>query len=251
VKNKNRDVRRKTVRSGKIQNRLIKAAALLCFSAGIAAMAPQDSQAAVRQAEVQMRSSYMVAIEAPAIDVHTKASESAAKQGQVRRGQTYEVLSSQDGGWVKIRTGGREGYIKTTGKATVVEKTCETVDQDARKRRQVVEYALQFLGGEYVYGGTDPNSGVDCSGFTRYVLSKAASIDLPHSSSGQARFGEVVSEEEMQPGDLLFYGAGGGINHVAMYIGDGRVVHASTEKTGIKTSPYDYREPVKIISLLS
>lgn len=114
-----------------------------------------------------------------------------------------------------------------------------------------MEYALQFLGGEYVYGGTDPNSGVDCSGFTRYVLSKAASIDLPHSSSGQARFGEVVSEEEMQPGDLLFYGAGGGINHVAMYIGDGRVVHASTEKTGIKTSPYDYREPVKIISLLS
>ena len=55
----------------------------------------------------------------------------------------------------------------------------------------------------------------------------------------------------MQPGDLLFYSGGGRINHVAMYIGDGKVVHASTEKTGIKTSPYDYREPVKIISLLS
>ena len=57
--------------------------------------------------------------------------------------------------------------------------------------------------------------------------------------------------EEMQPGDLVFYSGSGGINHVALYIGDGKIVHASTEKTGIKTSPYDYREPVKIVSLLS
>ena len=61
-----------------------------------------------------------------------------------------------------------------------------------RMRREVAEYALRFLGGEYVYGGTDPNEGVDCSGFTRYVLSKAASIDLPHSSRGQADFGTAV-----------------------------------------------------------
>ena len=60
-------------------------------------------------------------------------------------------------------------------------------------RREVAEYALRFLGGEYVYGGTDPNEGVDCSGFTRYVLSKAASIDLPHSSRGQADFGTAVT----------------------------------------------------------
>lgn len=60
-------------------------------------------------------------------------------------------------------------------------------------RREVAEYALRFLGGEYVYGGTDPNEGVDCSGFTRYVLSKAASIDLPHSSRGQADFGTDVT----------------------------------------------------------
>ena len=55
----------------------------------------------------------------------------------------------------------------------------------------------------------------------------------------------------MQPGDLIFYGDGGGINHVAMYIGNGQVVHASTEATGIKTSPYNYRKPVKIVSVLS
>lgn len=114
-----------------------------------------------------------------------------------------------------------------------------------------MEYALQFVGGRYQYGGVDPNKGVDCSGFTRYVLGKAASISLPHSSTGQSSYGKAVTEDQMQPGDLLFYGGGGGINHVALYIGDGEVVHASTEKTGIKTSPYNYRKPVKIVSLLS
>ena len=117
--------------------------------------------------------------------------------------------------------------------------------------KQVVEYAMQFVGGRYVYGGADPNRGADCSGFTRYVLSKSASISLPHSSKGQSSYGRQVSEDEMQPGDLLFYSGSGGINHVALYIGDGQIVHASTEKTGIKTSPYDYRTPVKIVSLLS
>ena len=60
---------------------------------------------------------------------------------------------------------------------------------------------------------------------------------------------ELVSHQ-MQPGDLIFYGSGRGINHVAMYIGDGKVVHASTERTGIKTSPWNYRTPVKIVNVL-
>lgn len=229
----------------------MKASGLLCLCAGLVLVHPSESRAAVRQAEVQTRSSYVVKIEAPSVTVHTSASDSSSGQGKVTRGQTYEVVESVGKGWVKIRTGGREGYIKTTGNATVVEKAHETVDENARKRRQVVEYALQFVGGRYQYGGADPNNGVDCSGFTRYVLGKAASINLPHSSTGQSSFGRSVDVDQMQPGDLLFYGSGSGINHVAMYIGDGEVVHASTEKTGIKTSPYDYRKPVKIVSLLS
>lgn len=234
-----------------VKSGIIKVSGLLCLCAGLVLTSPGESQAAVKQAEVQTRSSYIVKIEAPSVDVHTSASQGSARQGQVMRGQTYEVVGSAGQGWVKIRTGGREGYIKTSGNATVVEKAYETVDQGAKKRRQVVEYALQFVGGRYQYGGVDPNKGVDCSGFTRYVLSKSASISLPHSSTGQSSYGTSVSVEQMQPGDLLFYSGGGGINHVALYIGDGEVVHASTEKTGIKTSPYDYRKPVKIVSLLS
>ena len=179
-----------------------------CLSKGTA-------RQAARQAEVKTRSSYVVKIEAPSVDVYTYASEFSGRQGQVMRGQTYEVLSGANQGWVKIRTGGREGFIRTAGNATVVEKARESVDENIKKRRQVVEYALQFVGGRYVYGGADPNRGVDCSGFTRYVLSKSASISLPHSSKGQSSYGRQVSEDEMQPGDLLFYSGSGGINHVA------------------------------------
>lgn len=236
---------------GEFCKKMLKVSGALCLCAGLAIACPTDSQAAARQAEVKTRSSYAVKIEAPSVDVYTYASERSAKLGQVMRGQSYEVLLRAEQGWVKISTGGREGYIRTAGNASVVEKARETVDENVKKRRQVVEYAMQFVGGRYVYGGSDPNRGVDCSGFTRYVLSQSASINLPHSSRGQSSYGKPVSVDEMQPGDLLFYSGSGGINHVAMYIGDGKIVHASTEKTGIKTSPYDYRVPVKIVSLLS
>ena len=66
----------------------------------------------------------------------------------------------------------------------------------------------------------------------------------------QSKQGTAISADQMQPGDLIFYGSGRGINHVAMYIGDGKVVHASTERTGIKTSPWNYRTPVKIVNVL-
>ena len=230
---------------------LLKASGALCLCAGLMFINPVESQAGVNRAEVQTRSSYMVKIEAPAVEVYGYASERSDKQGQVMRGQSYQVLASAEDSWVKIRTGGREGFIKTAGNASLVEKARETVDVNVKKRREVVEYAMQFIGGRYVYGGLDPNEGVDCSGFTRYILSNAAAVSLPHSSQGQSSFGKAVSTEEMQPGDLIFYGEETGINHVALYIGDGRVVHASTEKTGIKTSPYDYRKPVKVVSLLS
>ena len=210
-----------------LQRHAVKVAAGLFLLSGILFVNPTDSLAASKSAEVQTRSSYMVTIAAPAVEVHLSANEHSRSVGEVKRGQTYEVLSNLGNGWVKISTGNGDGYIKTSGKASLVEKNQETVDLSVRQRRQTVEFALQFLGGSYVFGGVDPNS------------------------RGQANCGTPVSEEEMQPGDLIFYGDGGGINHVAMYIGNGQVVHASTEATGIKTSPYNYRKPVKIVSVLS
>ena len=114
----------------------------------------------------------------------------------------------------------------------------------------IVEYAKQFLGNRYVWGGASLTNGTDCSGFTRYVYQHGLGISLNRSSGSQASQGTAISASKMQPGDLLFYGSGKSINHVAMYIGDGKIVHASTEATGIKVSNWNYRNPVKIVSML-
>lgn len=117
-------------------------------------------------------------------------------------------------------------------------------------RQNLVNYALQFVGGRYRAGGNDPHTGADCSGFVRYVMQNGAGITMNRSSRAQATQGRQISADQMQPGDLIFYGNGSRINHVAMYIGNGQIVHASTERTGIKTSPWNYRTPVRIVSML-
>ena len=124
------------------------------------------------------------------------------------------------------------------------------VDVEDDLRSEIVTYALQFVGNRYKYGGTNPNTGVDCSGFTSYVMRHAAEVELPHSSGGQSRLGRQVSSSEMRPGDIISYGSGKRINHVALYIGNGQIVHASTEKTGIKVSRWNYRTPVRIVNVL-
>ena len=124
------------------------------------------------------------------------------------------------------------------------------VDVEDDLRSEIVTYALQFVGNRYKYGGTNPNTGVDCSGFTSYVMRHAAGVELPHSSGGQSRMGRQVSSSEMRPGDIICYGSGKRINHVALYIGNGQIVHASTEKTGIKVSRWNYRTPVRIVNVL-
>lgn len=232
-------------------NYFYKLAGTACICGLLAITNPTEAKAAQFGPEVVTTSSYLVKIEAPQVAVHTSPDEISAEAGKVRQGQTFQVMSSADKGWVRIRSEDVNGYIQAGGgNAVLVEKTSETVDQSVVTRKETVEYALKFVGGRYVYGGSDPNTGVDCSGFTRYVMAHAASISLPHSSGAQASRGREVSQDQMQPGDLLFYSSGSRINHVAMYIGDGQIVHASTEKTGIKTSRWNYRKPVKIVSFL-
>ena len=157
------------------------------------------------------------------------------------------------------------GNLLEEDKQTATEETEsseETTDKEAEAeleaaievendlRSEIVTYALQFVGNRYKYGGTNPNTGVDCSGFTSYVMRHAAEVELPHSSGGQSRMGRQVSSSEMRPGDIICYGSGKRINHVALYIGNGQIVHASTERTGIKVSRWNYRTPVRIVNVL-
>ena len=133
--------------------------------------------------------------------------------------------------------------------AAAKEAAARAAKEAASARQNLVDYALQFVGGPYRAGGNDPHTGVDCSGFVRYVMQHGAGISMNRSSGSQATQGHAVNSSQMQPGDLLFYSGGSGINHVAMYIGDGKIVHASTYATGIKISKWNYRNPVKIVSM--
>lgn len=126
----------------------------------------------------------------------------------------------------------------------------QAANQAAETRQNLVNYALQFVGGPYRAGGNDPRTGVECSGFVKFVMQNGAGIGMNRSSATQATQGKAISANQMQPGDLIFYGSGSHINHVAMYIGNGQIVHASTYKTGIKISNWNYRAPVKIVSML-
>ncbi|MEE3393601.1 MAG: C40 family peptidase [Lachnospiraceae bacterium] len=131
-----------------------------------------------------------------------------------------------------------------------VKKAKKTADKDASPVRasmlgdEVASYAVKFEGNRYVAGGSSLTHGTDCSGFTMSVYKKFG-ISLPHSSRAQAGYGKSVSVSEMIPGDLVFYG-GRGIHHVALYIGDGKVVHATTQRTGIMVTRLTYSgSPVK------
>ena len=116
-------------------------------------------------------------------------------------------------------------------------------------RTAIVAYAKQFLGNPYVYGGSSLTNGTDCSGFTQGVLANFG-ITTGRSSRDQANNGREIAIESAQPGDLLFYASGTYINHVALYIGGGQVIHASNSTTGIIISPYNYRTPCKAVTFL-
>lgn len=121
----------------------------------------------------------------------------------------------------------------------------------AALRNAVVAFALQYVGYPYVYGGSSLTNGTDCSGFTMSVYANFG-YSLPHSSSSQSGCGTRVSLDSLLPGDLLFYTNGGSsIGHVALYIGNGQVVHASTPSTGIKISSANYRTPLCAVRIIN
>ena len=116
-----------------------------------------------------------------------------------------------------------------------------TVSGDSEMGRQVAEYALQFVGNPYVYGGSSLTNGTDCSGFVMSVYANFG-VSLPHSSSADRNQGYAVDGlANAQPGDIICYSG-----HVGLYIGNGQIVHASTSKTGIIVSQADYKKVLAV-----
>lgn len=172
----------------------------------------------------------------------------------VPHGEELEVLSVQ-GEWIEIDLDGESAYISAEY-VSVEEKLSTAITMTellygegvSDVRVDICQYAKQFVGNPYVWGGTSLTRGADCSGFVLSLYARYG-ISLPHSSRAQANCGRTVPLSQIQPGDLVFYTKGGTINHVAMYIGNGQVIHASNPTTGIRISGLYYRTPYKAVSL--
>ena len=146
---------------------------------------------------------------------------------------------------------GENGGPGVTMKAeTTVATTAATkAAKEKVSRTALVAYAKQFVGNPYVFGGTSLTNGADCSGFVMRVYEKF-DISTGRNTKQQANNGREISIDAVQPGDLIFYGSGGEISHVAIYMGDGRVVHAANSKSGIITSSMTYRTPIKAVTFI-
>ena len=127
---------------------------------------------------------------------------------------------------------------------TTVAETTTVANNSTPLRDSIVNYALSWVGQcNYVYGGTDLSIGgsVDCSGFTMQVYSRVAGISLPHYSMSQMNLGSAISYDQLRPGDLVFYS---NPNHVAIYIGNGAIVHAGSPETGISVTSVFFKTPI-------
>lgn len=139
--------------------------------------------------------------------------------------------------------------IKNKNKLITSIKSCSNSKDISPLRAEIVQYAMQFRGNPYVMGGTSLTKAADCSGFTQAVF-KQKGISIPRTAKNQSKGGRSVPLKNLLPGDLVFYSKNGQINHVALYIGNKKVIHASNPKSGIKISKYDYRKPCKAVSYL-
>lgn len=178
----------------------------------------------------------------------------------------YCEVKKEEGAWCYIESEEIEGYVyksyletgmnqetylrRTGREEPVYAYKVENVEMNtAGKGQEIADFALQFVGNPYVWGGTSLTSGADCSGFVQSVY-RNFGISLPRVAADQAQAGTRVSLEQLQTGDLIFYADGGAIYHVVLYLGNGQVVHASIAATGIKISPVNWQNAVWGVRLI-
>lgn len=197
----------------------------------------------------------MATVTTDSLKVRAEANTESEVITLVPNGEELEVVSVE-GDWVKVYLDDEEvfvsaEYVKVSSElSTAITMTELLYGQGVSDIRvDVCQYAKEFLGNPYVWGGTSLTNGTDCSGFVLGVFKKYG-VKLPRTSREQANCGTVIKVADAKPGDLIFYGNGKTINHVAIYIGGGQVIHASSPKTGIRISNVSYRSPIKAVRIL-
>lgn len=197
----------------------------------------------------------MAKVNTDSLYVRMEPSTDADYWTKVPAGEELQVIEDM-GDWIKVDIDGEDGYVASEYVDVKSELDTALTLSEALYgegvtdvRISICDFAKQYVGNRYVWGGTSLTKGADCSGFTLAIY-RNFGISLPHSSRAQANCGTKISVGDVKPGDLIFYGSGKHINHVAMYIGGGRVVHASNARTGITISNMYYRSPVTAARIL-
>lgn len=174
------------------------------------------------------------------------------------RGIDLEKMYRDAGNWVMLKIDEERMFVSkdfidftyNLNRAVTIKQPSHTsgdssVSGNSQASLSIADYAMQFLGNRYVWGGTSLTNGTDCSGFVMRIYEHFGYY-LPRTSRAQAAATKSVSSSDVQVGDLFFYGSGSTVNHVALYIGGGQIIHASNSRDGIKISSAYYRQPLKI-----
>lgn len=211
----------------------------------------EDAALAIAEKEVET----VATVNTTTLRVREDTSTDSAIVSLVGEGEDLVVEKIVDD-WYKVEVDDQKGYI-SGDYVTISQKlpTASSVEElengtgVSDTRVSLVQYALQFVGNRYVWGGTSLTNGIDCSGFTMQIYARYG-ISLPHHAASQPGYGTRISASDAQPGDLFFYGSGSTISHVGIYIGNGQIVHASNARTGIKISSAYYRTPICVARYL-
>ena len=207
------------------------------------------------------------ALAAQPLNIYEQRKDSARVTGTLEKDGLCYLLADKEKDWIFVESGDVRGFVKksdlVTGSAAAQKveaagennlskadlkiepednKSCyytltsvQKASQEAKTREAIVNFALQFVGNPYVWGGTSLTNGCDCSGFVMSVYANFG-YSLPRVADAQSVYGMQIPVSSAQPGDLIFYARNGYVYHVSMYIGGGQVVHAAGRQYGIITS---------------
>lgn len=213
----------------------------------------------------------VIVVDCDALRVREGKSTNSKILTSIMNGEELEVISS-DKKWVKVEINNYKGYVSrdyVSFSFKLLEASkIELPSQDDTSNignndgttsvssgysstgSAVVSTASKYLGNRYVYGGNSLTNGIDCSGFTQQIFAMYG-YSLPRTSRSQANCGTTISASDARAGDLVFYGSSSGISHVAICMGNGKIIHASNPRSGIKISNMYYTTPAKVVRIIN